>query len=366
MKTVYLNAYVRGNLGDDLFIYRLCKRYKNTRFIIEGEKRYKKMLRFKNLIYLSNDTLLYRLAQYFLARVCNSDVSTLLTEKCCYKVMCQGSAFQGEPVIRVHLIKDFFQDSYVIGVNFGPYKNDCYRLQMRAQFEKAKDVCFRDRASYYLFRDLPNVRYAPDILLGMHFPAAPGKNYVVVSVMDFQYASRPYEVRKYAAVYECALCSLCVNIIRKLQTDVVLMSFCEAEGDLAAARRVRTKMIAADRTLEEKVSIFNHQNLLESVQMLNESRAVLATRFHSMVLAWRMNKPCFAVCYGQKMRNLISDFSFKNFCTLEKLEELKPESVVCALAEGINPDIRTAGKQAQGHFAKLDKVLGEKNREGSV
>lgn len=37
---ICINAFVKGNLGDDLFIKTICLRYPNTRFVICGEKEY--------------------------------------------------------------------------------------------------------------------------------------------------------------------------------------------------------------------------------------------------------------------------------------------------------------------------------------
>lgn len=345
MKKVYLNAYVKNNLGDDLFIYEICKRYPDVRFILEGNKRFKKALRLRNLCFISNDTLGYELINEILCKVKKTSISNMLASKCCQKVMIQGSAFQGS-ITKADQIKDFFEDAYILGVNFGPYRNDCYRLKMQDKFKKTKDICFRDKASYELFSHLPQVRYSPDIILGMKFPGYRSKNYIVISVMDLSYSSRPFEVKKYAAVYKDTLLSICKQILKNTSYNIVLMSFCAEEGDLHTCNKL------AECLASERVHIYNHTNIIKSVRLLGESKGIVASRFHSMILAWRLGRPCWAIVYGEKMEHVVRDFSFANCCSLNELEDLQVSSVLAALEEKVD-----ALRMPNRHFDMLDRVL---------
>lgn len=56
------------------------------------------------------------------------------------------------------------KEYYVLGSNFGPYNNKEYYNYYKNVFEKANDVCFSDKNSYEKFKDLKNVRWAPDIV----------------------------------------------------------------------------------------------------------------------------------------------------------------------------------------------------------
>lgn len=54
-----IRAFVKGNLGDDLFIYTLCKRYPNQKFVICGEEKYKCLFNsISNLKYIAEDSFL--------------------------------------------------------------------------------------------------------------------------------------------------------------------------------------------------------------------------------------------------------------------------------------------------------------------
>ncbi|KIR02076.1 putative transferase [Lachnospiraceae bacterium TWA4] len=58
---------------------------------------------------------------------------------------------------------------YILGANFGPYYTEEYLKAMAKVFEKAEDVCFREKYSYQLFQN-NRVRYAPDILFTYPMP----------------------------------------------------------------------------------------------------------------------------------------------------------------------------------------------------
>ena len=54
MKSVFLKAYSRNNLGDDLFIYVICKRYKNKFTMLSNKKMTYELREFGNLRVLNN------------------------------------------------------------------------------------------------------------------------------------------------------------------------------------------------------------------------------------------------------------------------------------------------------------------------
>ena len=56
MKKVLIRAFLNHNLGDDLFVYILCNRYKRTKFDIIGETKYKNIEACaENLHFISED-----------------------------------------------------------------------------------------------------------------------------------------------------------------------------------------------------------------------------------------------------------------------------------------------------------------------
>ena len=57
--------------------------------------------------------------------------------------------------------------TYILGANFGPYETESYRVLVQEYLAKAEDVCFRDEWSKEKFPELSNIRFAPDIVLGI-------------------------------------------------------------------------------------------------------------------------------------------------------------------------------------------------------
>lgn len=62
MKKLRVFAYTKQNLGDDLFVKILCKRYPNTKFVLYAPNIYKKVFKdIKNLEVCSSENKLNRI-----------------------------------------------------------------------------------------------------------------------------------------------------------------------------------------------------------------------------------------------------------------------------------------------------------------
>ena len=154
---VYVDAYLAQNLGDDLFIDILTKRYPNHKFLAISKKQCKHNL--KNLKVVSN-SYLYRTVKKF-------QLEKYLANMCDVVVSIGGSMYMENN----DNTRDFSlgkNKRYILGTNFGPYQTKEYYNNLKKVFKNAEDVCFREKYSYDLFKDLPNVRYAPDIVFSMN------------------------------------------------------------------------------------------------------------------------------------------------------------------------------------------------------
>lgn len=64
-------------------------------------------------------------------------------------------------------------------------------------FQSTKDVVFRDKASYNLFKDVSHVRYAPDIVFNLKDTnKVKNLEYMVVSVISFKNKMGSLEMEK--------------------------------------------------------------------------------------------------------------------------------------------------------------------------
>lgn len=162
MKKILVFAYLRNNLGDDLFVYELLSRYPNDMFYINVKSKsfakpfencnnaiieevndetfnYININKYDGFVYIGGSIFMEG------GKVYNLD------EGCCdFMEKCKK------------LNKPFFY----ISSNYGPYQTKDYFNLSRKTFKNCTDLCFRDKASYNLFSDIPSIRYAPDVAFG--------------------------------------------------------------------------------------------------------------------------------------------------------------------------------------------------------
>ena len=153
---IYVDAYLSKNLGDDLFINILTKRYPQHQFyaISKGEKGYNT----KNFKVYSNTYIFKILKKFQWEKYLANHYDTVVT--------IGGSMFME----RGDTNRDFSMGKnkrYVLGINFGPYKTQEYYNNIYNMLSDVEDVCFRDKYSYNLFKELPNARQAADIVFSM-------------------------------------------------------------------------------------------------------------------------------------------------------------------------------------------------------
>lgn len=174
MKKVFLYAYDRQNLGDDLFVHTITKRYPHVRFYIWTDKANRETFRcLPNLKVVDGNSRFVRFLRwlrpslsvryyYGLIRRCEAMVyigGSIFIEYPNWEMICDGWEYKAENF-----------PYYVMGANFGPWHSEGYRDRMDRIFGKMQDVCFRDQYSHSLFPDNEKVRCAPDILYAYPMP----------------------------------------------------------------------------------------------------------------------------------------------------------------------------------------------------
>lgn len=315
MKKALIWAYTQVNLGDDLFIKILCERYPNTLFSIIGKK--SKLIPFENIpnlqiirdYYSSIDSGFRRLG-------CRSSFYNNKIKKTASNndvvINLGGSIFMEFNDWQKNLndYKGVIENSskfIVLGSNFGPYKSDDFLLNYSEVFNRLDDICFRDKKSYGLFKDSTNVRYAPDIVFGLAANKVQtlddSDEYILISVMDF---SLRQKLSSYQKLYEKNIVKICSFLVSK-NKKVKLMSFCKEEGDERMIDRIR-------KTFGESpfISSYNYRgDIEEALAVIKSANSIVATRFHSMILALVFQKPFYPIIYSEKMTNVLEDIRFK-------------------------------------------------------
>ena len=174
MKKIFLYAYDRQNLGDDLFVNTIVNRYPHTRFYMLSDRENQ-----QTFSALPNLKIIDRNSCWInsIEKICPSFISRYrnnLENRCDAIVYIGGSIFiEYEPWQnyvawwKSHAEK---KPMYAIGANWGPYRTTAYLQGMDSAFGVLQDVCFRDQYSYQKFHSNPHVRLAPDILFSYPMP----------------------------------------------------------------------------------------------------------------------------------------------------------------------------------------------------
>ena len=298
MKKVFIMAYLRKNLGDDLFVKMLLEKYKNIDFYIKYDKHeYLDFLKnYDNLHILDGkdtDEELY-----------NSDVN----EYDAY-IYIGGSIFM-EGGLSYNLSEKFYdfvrrckennKPFCYISCNYGPYKTQEYFELSRNNFKECTDICFRDLYSHSLFSDIETVRYAPDFAFSYNIPDVPKmKNSIGISVIDLGIRD---DLKSKHDEYINFLCRNINNYINS-GNQVYLFSFCEHEGDEITIDKIINNFPNETRIHAVKYS----GDIDEFLQTYNQMEYMICARFHAMILSTIAKQKIYVMSYSKKVDRVIED-----------------------------------------------------------
>lgn len=361
MKKIFLYAYDKVNLGDDLFINSITKRYPNVIFYLWTDARNRVTFQnIPNLKILDKDSMflrcLQRIRPSFVARYKN-----WREKRCDASVYIGGSIFMEYETWRNQIAWLDYQaekrNFFVIGANFGPYRTEAYREQLDNEFLKMRDVCFRDRYSLNKFDGNPNVRYAPDILFAYSMPQVDVKEkQIFVSIINCVDRDETHSIdvfdRNYVENMARILCRYLEDGCR-----LVLASFCSVEGDEQAIHKVISAMnCAGDSRI--KVVAYDGTNAELMIRIIAESDYIIASRFHAMILAMTAGRPVLPIIYSDKTKHVLDDLEFKGVI----FDLRKEKSWDYALSrknwdQPVELLMKKYKSAAQEHFEKIDELL---------
>jgi colanic acid/amylovoran biosynthesis protein len=362
LKKVMIHAYANFNLGDDLFIKVLCERYPNTQFTLYAPQQYKITFQnIENINIIPNDTLIVRGINFVVKKLFkkNNFYQYYITKKKDASVHIGGSLFMEDEKWRVLLdnqksLKIPGKPFYLLGANFGPYKDTRFYEEYKELFKEYTDICFREKHSFSIFDELDNVRLADDIVFQLQLKnakrVAQNPN-IVISVIK---PSVRKQLKAFEKEYYHKVRELAIYFIEK-GYNVIFMSFCENEQDNEAIKDI-IRLIPANY----KENIFKHLykfDINKSLEIIEQTNLVIATRFHSMILGMIYNKPTFPIIYSDKMSNVLNDINFTgSSIRLNEISKLEPKIVFDSMENGVI-DISQQRKNAENHFEKLDEFL---------
>ena len=345
-KRVFIMAYARKNFGDDLFIKMLLEKYPIISFYIKVPNYdFVKVLdvQFENLnVIIGNDT--------------DEELYKMNEDDFDAYVYVGGSIFmEGGKVY--NLSREFYDfvkrcknkniPFCYISSNYGPYQTDEYFKLSQKNFEACTDICFRDKYSFNLFKEIKSVRYAPDFAFS--YPICINKkipNSIGISVINFDIRNDLKDLNK---DYEDFL----INNIRSYingNNIVYLYSFCEYEGDNLTIDRIM-------KHFKEKVIPVKYTGDLDSfLSTYTKMEYMICARFHAMVLSCISRQKIFVMSYSKKIDNVIDDLDLKlpiiNFKNINNNIKIEKDDFVLINEEKIL-DIKNNAKNQDKVFSEM-------------
>ncbi|MCI9247070.1 MAG: hypothetical protein HFJ30_08220 [Clostridia bacterium] len=347
---IFILAYARQNLGDDLFIYMLLKKYSKISFVIniENSEHAKAFEKFSNvtIVHEKERKLMRENARQYSAYI-----------------YIGGSIFmEGGTVYNIsEVFLDFLKECnkshipfYYVSSNFGPAYTREYIELARKVYKNCTDICFRDLYSYHLFEEIPTVRYAPDLAFSYQLDEIIAKRKGTVGVSMIDLAIRKDLIQQEENYYRM----LTYNILQyiKESKQVYLFSFCKHEGDENAIQKLMK------RIPEEYKTFIHCVNYNGDIELFLKNYAsmeyMICARFHAMVLSSILGQKCRVISYSNKIDNVVQDLQLFHQKIIH-IKELNEETKIPLKEfEEVLPQKREAiAKEAEKQLEKIKELM---------
>ena len=353
---VFLRFYNAQNLGDDLFVKIVSERYGKYNFVILRGGLNSSSLSYQNIHTVPG----YVLTNWhkLLGRLTGDRLRlmTRVAKKCKTFLYVGGSVFIEGNLAQWYIEQNFYKNLqmpyYILGANFGPYNSGEFLDISRHIIAGAKDVCFRDKASFELFRNIDSVRVATDIafVLDTHkFDSESEGKIVLFSVID---ARKKFDNHT-ANMYEGLLINLASNYAKD-GYKVIFMSFCKFEGDEDTINRILDKITPS---LRHTIDSYMYKGKIdEALALIASSEVVVASRFHASILGLLFKKKVLPIVYSDKTIHLLQDLRFKGpIVDIRTIDDYEGSMINADDLQYNNIDRQI--NLAEEQFRELDKVL---------
>ncbi len=342
---VLLYVYAAINLGDNLFVYTLLKRYPEIDFYIQvKDKEYQKIYKeFPNMHFLEEPR----------------NVGIVDVNQYDAIIYVGGSIFM-ESEYAIHEMKEFNylinqcigknKKFFYMSSNFGPYKTKEYLDLARENFA-ISGICFRDKESYELFKDIKTVRYAPDMAFSLEMPKVQKeKRSIGISIINLEHREN---LKHKTAIYEDLIRRIMIKFAKR-NYSVKLFSFSQFEEDDVAIKRILETL---PKEYKEKISIQEFDgNIDKYLKEYAKMEYMVCTRFHSMILSILSNQKIYNLTYSKKQDNVIKDNRL--FMIYQKIQDITYETKVRKLyfQKASKSKVKKIIQNSKKQFENLENV----------
>ena len=327
---IFVDAYLYGNLGDDLFFEDLVKRYPRHTFTVISN--FYKSKKYKN-IKVHKSTITSKLLK-----------NDLFKEKVFFKdfdaVIGLGGSLYMNNLDKMNGNESVYgnKDFFLLNTNFGRLDTEEYYKKYYDFFRRAKDICFRDKYSYGLFKSLPSVRSAEDILFDIDpkYINVTNRKKVIIAVL-----SPNYKYGEFQGIYENKILQF-IKFFKIQDYDVTLMSFCKEQGDEKAIESILQK------TDEEVDTYYYRGNTDEALEVLGSS---------NIIIGMALGKTIIPMIYDKKIANILREVGLDG--VMSDMYDIANFKISSLTYENLNYvcDINKARYDAKNQFKVLDEYL---------
>lgn len=350
MKKIFILAYARRNLGDDLFIEMLLKRYPQVSFYINVENP-------------EHATLFKKFPNITVINEKERNLTKQNADEYDGYIYVGGSIFMEGGV--VYNITDEFLDFLkeckqknipfcYVSSNFGPAYTQAYIDLAKKVYENCTDICFRDKYSYNMFSEIPTVRYAPDLAFTYELEKSveKKKNTVGISIIDL--SIRKQLINQEENYYNMLIRNIGDYI--KNKKEVYLFSFCKHEGDENSIQKLMQKM---PKEYINNIHCVNYEgDLDEFFEVYASMEYMICARFHAMILSSVFEQKCRIISYSDKIDNVIKDLDLfkQNIIHFSDLNN-ETKMPLCEFEQVAQNKLENIRKLAIKQLEKVEEIL---------
>lgn len=357
----FVYYYNDSNLGDDLFLDVLLRRYPEHQFYIKNSEDVPKL----------NPTLsvapnLFVVESIFYLRTIKAQASRYDGV-----VMIGGSLFQDlsysfyrgfvSRILFFRQLQQLGKKVYVIGSNLGPFNTLLGRFLFKNTLKYVNYICVRDKYSFDLLNQWSlsyKSKLAPDIIFSYDYQpivkVASAKNILGISILN----------TKLNPEIQSAYINKMIELINEYlkindNNQVRLFGFDSGhENDSIVIDLILEKII--DKAKVMKIEYNSKIMIANYLELFLECGFIVANRFHSMVLAAKYNIPFFPIVYSKKTSNVLDDIRYP-YSSLKyaNIAEFNIEELIFEIESNKRNFIlpKHVSQHALNHFYGLDSII---------